>query len=1374
MPSQPHHVERLSLNIDMPDLESALRLRARTEDLAHRHLPAMLERVFERLSPTDVRIELDRLDLDLGTIAAERLEEDAPAALERALTEALEHALAAARQAPGPIARAVPLAAAALENFDAYLVHGAPRFRGAERFDPTEALRHLIATQADALVAMLRRRARDRYVLDRLVLQLTESDLLALLALLAPADAALILAYHAELRRRYLATPTPLPAPALRHTTWVLTLEFLLHEPGSQFNRHAFVAHLLRGIAAVQGIAYSTLLVLIRDALGKTRRRRPVAASLPGVLDALIAEQESDRGSTAAGAPAPTATPEDSDEALLKRFRDAANDPAALEALVRRLTAALFARLIDRLEPAHAAVILAYVAGLTTLHRETPLVALSHLGFERQVRLIVLRYLLREAGSRFNRRSWLRRLLHRLAAVGGVSYTFLLESLIEALAALRRRLPPEGSLPVALAELAVDLPKSRSAPSPSDANDLDALIARLLRHQSDESALTTLSDGMTAETLRALVEKLRPGDAAQLLDGIAELTALQRKHHLVALSEDSFERHLRLITLRWLLRDPPPSFQRADWLTQIASALAHVAQIDPAHMSALLADARTGAPTNQRRRDPSALARAIEDDAGPAKVTLIRPLAHDLALLQRVTAALSEAGLAAALAAFGPAGDAAAADLALFMRRHAEAPLVDLDRGAFRGLISALALAALASGKRSGRADLRRRLLAGIARYQGVSVRELGDWRHIEREPEPHALTATPTLDPLAHAERFLRTGGPPASAAYLAQAAALDPAGFATLLGRLTIAASGKTGPLIERLLTWMLPEEIVAALLPDAADQAAVVAASLADMPGGSMTAAWTRILDTALRGDALEAADPTVPGARYDRIALHRHWLKHGTLPWWAPPETRIKPLIEQLAALPTLELHRLLDDADADADEIAVRLRRATDQLGPTDGTSLIERLAPWAFATAGPLATLSVDLTEETRGDARIRAAAAAIAGTPVDLDRLVRPLPAPIAERQPEQVPPPAQKDRTALFGWLAGAGPANPPRLSLWLRLLADLADRSDPALDGALRDALVRPEARARWAAKVPEEIFARVVHRLAPARSRFLLDATMILAAAWRRTAPSAAHDAAGHALRVSLLTLLAEGDLPTPRAAIGRLFASLPEAAPDITSRVRAQATELARRGGYANVAASLNQPPSAKPSRPASARKPAPEETRPPEPQPGDRIYVANAGLVLFNPYLPRFFERIGVLVPDAQGVPRVTGIEAASRAVHLLQYLVDERCDAPEHDLALNKLLSGIPLAAPVARAIEPSQADRALCAELIQAVIANWPIIKNTSPAGLRETFLQRDGRLRREPDRWTLDVERKTLDILVDQIPWSVGLIYHRWMAEPVHVNW
>jgi len=161
-------------------------------------------------------------------------------------------------------------------------------------------------------------------------------------------------------------------------------------------------------------------------------------------------------------------------------------------------------------------------------------------------------------------------------------------------------------------------------------------------------------------------------------------------------------------------------------------------------------------------------------------------------------------------------------------------------------------------------------------------------------------------------------------------------------------------------------------------------------------------------------------------------------------------------------------------------------------------------------------------------------------------------------------------------------------------------------------------------------------------------------------------------------------------------------------------------------------------------------------------------------LVLFNPFLPRFFEQLGVLTGGSEAAPRITESEAASRAVHLLQYLVDERCDTPEPALALNKLLCGLPIATPVARNIPLDDADREICEAMIAAVIGNWPVIRDTSPAGLRETFVQREGRLRRSDDRWTLEVQRKTVDVLTDQIPWNRAIVFHRWMAEPLHVTW
>ena len=166
-------------------------------------------------------------------------------------------------------------------------------------------------------------------------------------------------------------------------------------------------------------------------------------------------------------------------------------------------------------------------------------------------------------------------------------------------------------------------------------------------------------------------------------------------------------------------------------------------------------------------------------------------------------------------------------------------------------------------------------------------------------------------------------------------------------------------------------------------------------------------------------------------------------------------------------------------------------------------------------------------------------------------------------------------------------------------------------------------------------------------------------------------------------------------------------------------------------------------------------------------QDGDIIYVANAGLVLLHPFLPRMFQQRRLLSDDANGKPRIAGTDDASRAVHLLQWLVDARCDTPEPSLALNKLLCGLELDTPVAAAIVPDDDDLALCQQLLTAVTGNWSSIRNTSADGLRETFLRRDG-------KWTLTVSRKTVDVLVDQIPWGFAVILHPWMSKELAVIW
>lgn len=165
----------------------------------------------------------------------------------------------------------------------------------------------------------------------------------------------------------------------------------------------------------------------------------------------------------------------------------------------------------------------------------------------------------------------------------------------------------------------------------------------------------------------------------------------------------------------------------------------------------------------------------------------------------------------------------------------------------------------------------------------------------------------------------------------------------------------------------------------------------------------------------------------------------------------------------------------------------------------------------------------------------------------------------------------------------------------------------------------------------------------------------------------------------------------------------------------------------------------------------------------------DEIFVNNAGFVILWPYLGRFFTGIGLLKDG-----RFRDQEAAERAAVLCHYLVAPNEQPSEPSLALNKLLCGLELAEPILLEIALTESEQKAIDELLSAVAGNWAALKTTNPNALRQLFLRRNGSLQIKDGNYLVRVERKSHDILLDKLPWSIANIKLAWLEPLIRVEW
>ncbi len=336
------------------------------------------------------------------------------------------------------------------------------------------------------------------------------------------------------------------------------------------------------------------------------------------------------------------------------------------------------------------------------------------------------------------------------------------------------------------------------------------------------------------------------------------------------------------------------------------------------------------------------------------------------------------------------------------------------------------------------------------------------------------------------------------------------------------------------------------------------------------------------------------------------------------------------------------------------------------------------------------------------------------------------------------RVPPGSRLEGLLGDTWGARGGERAPPR-----------------SLGPRLAEVLISPRARTRLTAQFSPAFVASVLRAVAP---RVEAAAVEVLDALAAPAVPAP----------VRLIAARHVWDAALAAASSGR------GPAPEEIARVAWRRSSTAS-GGDVTVAGALEDRwPGVTAERDVLTGSPGPREASPPRRTPESRtgadepagILVGNAGIVLLHPFLPRFFEGLGVAV----------GAEVVDpgRAMCLLHLLATGERTAPEHELVLAKVLCGVDPDEPAEADVDLTEAEVEEALALLEAAIGHWGALAGSAPDAVRAEFLSRPGMLVADGGGPLLRVEARTADILLDQLPWGLSHVGLPWMDGLLRVEW
>jgi hypothetical protein len=164
------------------------------------------------------------------------------------------------------------------------------------------------------------------------------------------------------------------------------------------------------------------------------------------------------------------------------------------------------------------------------------------------------------------------------------------------------------------------------------------------------------------------------------------------------------------------------------------------------------------------------------------------------------------------------------------------------------------------------------------------------------------------------------------------------------------------------------------------------------------------------------------------------------------------------------------------------------------------------------------------------------------------------------------------------------------------------------------------------------------------------------------------------------------------------------------------------------------------------------------------------IYCQFAGLIVLHPFFKHLFSRLQLLEDE-----KFKDELSRHKAIVLLYFIATGKTEGKDYELVVPKILCGLPLHEVLTEeSFMLTSSDKEEALNMMYAAIDQWTIIHNTSPGGLREGFLMREGKVLVKDTNIYFRITSGAIDVLLDHLPWNLSLIKLPWLNELIRVEW